>query len=92
MHATGGAKLIKRPNSLAFTKHNSRPESPNKDVFQSNKKSEAADKKKDQMRPHTAISKTPKLNLVSVYKQCAFKSMQKIHPSVIYPLKYNREL
>jgi len=44
------------------------------------------------MRPHTAISKTPKLNLVSVYKQCAFKCMQKIHPSVIYPLKYNREL
>ncbi len=87
MYATGGNKLVNRPNSLAFSKHNKGPSSPNSHQTEELK----ADKLFEMKRPHTATKKVLP-NLVSLYKQCALKTLQKIHPSVIYPLKYNREL
>ena len=88
MYATGGNKLANRPNSLAFSKHNKGPSSPNSNLKNEEMK---IDKLFEMKRPHTATKKVLP-NLVSLHKQCALKTLQKIHPSVIYPLKYNREL
>lgn len=87
MHATGGNKLIRRPDSYAFSKkHNKRPFSA--DSSQKNKDvNEVEDSKKK-----LSVSPLYKYGLVGLYKQCCNSLNEKIHPSVIFPLKYNQEL
>ena len=83
MYATGGKKLIRRPDRDAFSKkHNKRPSSQNKDVYA-----------KDEIKDVQPVKKPANaINLVNLYKQCCLKLLQKIHPAVVFPLKYNREL
>ena len=76
--------MIRRPDTNAFSKkHNKEPSSQNKDVYETEELHEGEQK-------HTQFRL--KHGLVGLYKQCCHKMLEKIHPSVIFPLKYNSEL
>ena len=102
MYASGGQKLLRRPDSNAFSKkHNKRPHSARasqSDAY--NRSTMYGSEPLNKQRTVSHRKSTEKLvperqngnALVQLYKMCALKSMQKIHPAVIYPLKYNCEL
>ena len=81
MNADGGERLVKAPNSYAFSKFNT---GSNKQPNSGKKDAEFKDGDGGIMRRQS--------ELVNLYKQCCFKKSQKIHPAIVFPLKYNNEL